>query len=233
MVGHGKADIAAGFAPPLYAARAITVVGAATPPAATMLLHAEQEFHFSGRLALGADAPLRWELVDEGDYGFHHAVRLRIDVGTAVSMITTVVVGRAQGTGRLPLADRPATPRATIAEASTVLPVDLPRRYAAASGDHNPIHLDDAAARAAGLPGVIVHGMATLAIAAGLAARCAEIGSSPIRSLRARMARPVLPGAELRTAVARTSDRSRCRLRVLVDGLDVLKDVELRTEEPS
>lgn len=31
--------------------------------------------------------------------------------------------------------------------------------YAEASGDHNPIHLSDAAARAAGLPGAIVHGM--------------------------------------------------------------------------
>ena len=32
-------------------------------------------------------------------------------------------------------------------------------RYAAASGDHNPVHRDDAAARAAGLPGVVAHGM--------------------------------------------------------------------------
>lgn len=31
--------------------------------------------------------------------------------------------------------------------------------YAEASGDHNPIHLDERAARAAGLPGTIVHGM--------------------------------------------------------------------------
>lgn len=31
--------------------------------------------------------------------------------------------------------------------------------YAQASGDRNPIHLDAAAARAAGLPGPIVHGM--------------------------------------------------------------------------
>lgn len=31
--------------------------------------------------------------------------------------------------------------------------------YAKASGDRNPIHLDAAAARAAGLPGPIVHGM--------------------------------------------------------------------------
>lgn len=36
-------------------------------------------------------------------------------------------------------------------------------RYATASGDSNPIHLDPAAARAAGLPGPIVQGMLVMA----------------------------------------------------------------------
>ncbi|HEY7122839.1 MAG TPA: MaoC/PaaZ C-terminal domain-containing protein [Ktedonobacterales bacterium] len=34
--------------------------------------------------------------------------------------------------------------------------------YADASGDHNPIHLDDAAARMAGLDSVIAHGMLSM-----------------------------------------------------------------------
>ncbi|MFL6173120.1 MAG: MaoC/PaaZ C-terminal domain-containing protein, partial [Marmoricola sp.] len=38
--------------------------------------------------------------------------------------------------------------------------------YAAASGDHNPIHQDESVALAVGLPGVIAHGMFTLALAA-------------------------------------------------------------------
>ncbi|HUX46773.1 MAG TPA: MaoC/PaaZ C-terminal domain-containing protein [Desulfosporosinus sp.] len=37
------------------------------------------------------------------------------------------------------------------------------RQYAEASGDFNPIHLDDNYARQAGLGGVIVHGMLTMA----------------------------------------------------------------------
>lgn len=37
------------------------------------------------------------------------------------------------------------------------------RRFAEASGDRNPIHLDDGAARATGLPGIIVHGMFNMA----------------------------------------------------------------------
>ena len=37
------------------------------------------------------------------------------------------------------------------------------RRYAEASGDYNPIHLDDQAAQQVGLDGVIAHGMLSMA----------------------------------------------------------------------
>ena len=39
------------------------------------------------------------------------------------------------------------------------------RRYAEASGDHNPIHLDENFAKSVGLPNVIAHGMFTMALA--------------------------------------------------------------------
>lgn len=39
-------------------------------------------------------------------------------------------------------------------------------RYAGASGDFNPIHYSDRVATAMGLPGVIAHGMLTMALAA-------------------------------------------------------------------
>jgi acyl dehydratase len=45
------------------------------------------------------------------------------------------------------------------------------RAYAAASGDNNPIHLDDGSAKAAGLPGVIAHGMLVAAYIAERAVR--------------------------------------------------------------
>lgn len=43
---------------------------------------------------------------------------------------------------------------------------DQLRAYAEASGDPNPIHLDDDIARKMGLPGVIAHGMLTAAFIA-------------------------------------------------------------------
>ena len=47
----------------------------------------------------------------------------------------------------------------------TITRADLVR-YAAASGDHNPIHQDESVAASVGLPGVIAHGMYTMALAA-------------------------------------------------------------------
>ena len=48
----------------------------------------------------------------------------------------------------------------------TITRADLVR-YAEASGDHNPIHQDETVATSVGLPGVIAHGMYTMALAAG------------------------------------------------------------------
>jgi acyl dehydratase len=44
-------------------------------------------------------------------------------------------------------------------------------RYAGASGDFNPIHWSDRVATSVGLPGVIAHGMFTMALAARAVAR--------------------------------------------------------------
>jgi len=53
----------------------------------------------------------------------------------------------------------------TLPELQKTVTVAQIRAYAEASGDRNPIHLDDAFARSVGLPGVIAHGMLTMAFA--------------------------------------------------------------------
>jgi acyl dehydratase len=65
--------------------------------------------------------------------------------------------------------------------------------YAEASGDHNPIHLDDEFARSVGLPGVIVHGMLQMGIAGTVAAEAAG-GGDHLRRLHCRFAGMVVPG---------------------------------------
>jgi acyl dehydratase len=65
--------------------------------------------------------------------------------------------------------------------------------YAEASGDHNPIHLDDEFARSVGLPGVIAHGMLQMGIAGTVAAEAAG-GGERLRRIVCRFAGMVVPG---------------------------------------
>ncbi|MFT3970828.1 MAG: MaoC/PaaZ C-terminal domain-containing protein [Micropruina sp.] len=81
------------------------------------------------------------------------------------------------------------------------LPSDLGRRYAAVSGDANPIHLNPLAAKAFGLPRTIAHGMWTHAHA--LAALQPRLPDSFEASVR--FAKPVLLPSTVRFAAAQTA----------------------------
>lgn len=62
-------------------------------------------------------------------------------------------------------------------------------RYAEASGDHNPIHLDDDFARSVGLPGIIAHGMFTMGAAASVVEEWAGAGN--VVDYQCRFTRPI------------------------------------------
>jgi acyl dehydratase len=64
------------------------------------------------------------------------------------------------------MTDRPRTalqPGAEIPQVRVTPDKYLTARYAGASGDFNPIHIDEEFARAVGLPGRILHGLWTMA----------------------------------------------------------------------
>lgn len=94
--------------------------------------------------------------------------------------------------------------------------------YAAASGDHNPIHSEEEVALAVGLPGVIAHGMFTLA----LAARAADDWAGHpgrVRELGAKFTRPVVVPAgvdgtqvEIRGVVSGIADDGSVRITLTV-----------------
>lgn len=76
--------------------------------------------------------------------------------------------------------------------------------YAAASGDQNPIHQDETIALSVGLPGVIAHGMYTLALAGRAAVDWAG-GPGRVVDLGAKFTKPVVvpagtEGVEIRVA---------------------------------
>jgi acyl dehydratase len=72
----------------------------------------------------------------------------------------------------------------------------LTYRYAGASGDFNPIHLDDEFARSVGLPGRILHGLWTMA---QVARAQTEAGGGPesLRSLEVQFRGVAVPEREI------------------------------------
>lgn len=107
----------------------------------------------------------------------------------------------------------------------TVTRADLVR-YAEASGDHNPIHQDDQVAQSVGLPGVIAHGMYTMA----LAARAVEswFPGAEVVSLGCKFTSPVVVPAEGGVDVEVAGEASEAdglttvKLTVTCDGQKVL-----------
>jgi acyl dehydratase len=74
-------------------------------------------------------------------------------------------------------------------------------RYSPASGDPMPIHLDDEVARAAGLPGIIAHGLCTQAFTSWAVLTALGVDSARLTRHAVRFAKPVLPGQDITTSI--------------------------------
>ncbi len=73
-------------------------------------------------------------------------------------------------------------------------------RYAAASGDDNPIHVDKDIAMAAGLPDIILHGLCTLAFATqAIVDTLANGDPTKIKRIKGRFSKPVFMNDTLTT----------------------------------
>jgi acyl dehydratase len=79
-------------------------------------------------------------------------------------------------------------------------------QYAGASGDFNPMHTDEVAAQAAGLPSVFGHGMFTAGILA--TALTDYVGVGNLASYRVRFTKQTWPGEELSTRIVVTGKRT-------------------------
>lgn len=119
-----------------------------------------------------------------------------------------------------------------VAEVTYRFDVDQTFRYAEASGDPVRIHLDDAAAQALGLPGIIIHGLCTMAFC-GRAVIETVAGGDPTRLARlaVKFSRPVFPGQEITVRIYAGGDGRHGFEALNADGQTVVKDglAELRS----
>ncbi len=125
--------------------------------------------------------------------------------------------------------ERPTTPQGEpILSVAQTIDRDQTFRYAEASGDRNPIHVDENVAKMAGLPGIIVHGLCTMAFTSkvmidGLCGR----DPTRLKRLRVQFSRPVLPGQTITTKVWPGGERAGRRVYLYEtynpEGLPVIR----------
>ena len=78
-------------------------------------------------------------------------------------------------------------------------------RYAGASGDYNPMHTDEVAAQAAGLPSVFGHGMFSMGLLGTAITNWVGIGN--LKRYKVRFTRQTWPGETLTSKVVVTGKR--------------------------
>ena len=175
-----------------------------------MILHGEEEIVHHRPMRAGETlvfTPSLQSVEDKGRNGMYVVrVGAATEDGEPVNEQFATIIVRGAGSGQ----DRPPAPTEAPldrGEAATTftshVTVDMPTRYAAASGDYNPIHLDDTVAKAVGLPGVINHGLGTLSlVTGGLVAEVAGGDPRRVRRVKVRFTDVVFPGSDLVTAVS-------------------------------
>lgn len=206
-------------APPLFANAALFAVAPAfledpaVVPFTTSLIHSEQTFEWSRSLAVGERLRITGEVAGVRARGSLNLVRFRLSAdadtgswlkGEAVFLMSdTAAAGSSEEPEPealvAPEVDGPATARPLPEDGDELdslrcgaSRLDLVR-YAAVTRDWNPIHWDHGAAVAAGLPGIIVHGLLMAAWMGRAASRYAP-SPHPLASMALRFRKPLRPG---------------------------------------
>lgn len=198
---------------PTWEAMMQAVADLVPPELLLTIVHAEQDMHFHRPLVPGRAVLSRAEA---------HSVRARpigalltILVRSAdaedgapvldqyVTMLVRGAPGGESGGPDKPAHEFPAAARGGAIGAHAVhADEDQTYRYRDASGDEMPIHVDEAVAKAAGFPGIILHGLCTMAMASqGVVALGAGGDPGAVSRLAVRFSKPVFPGNDVVTTV--------------------------------
>lgn len=215
---HRNGDLA----PPVFAVVPVfPSMGAAAMAVAPgellpFVLHGEQDFHFRRQIKAGDELTIRCKAIgyegkSSGTRGTVYA-ETKDAAGELVNeqFVTFFFRGfdAGQKIGELGPEhgfDASAESSSPVAKLVQHIDDDQTFRYAPASGDPMPIHLDEEFAKNAGLPGIIAHGLCTMAFTSWAAVtELAGGDGSRLRRLAVRFSKPVLPGQDIETTFWRT-----------------------------
>ncbi len=198
-------------APPGFVAAALFVVAPDLLGQLTdrSVIHGEQTFTWHRALTMDSQLEISGTVTKVRERSGVAFVGFDLDVSDAIgpvaagSSLFLISSRSAPGTGSeerdepAPLDDGAPGPGGLSASRSDLI------RYAAATRDWNPVHWDHKAAVAAGLPGVVVHGLLQASWAFAAASRLRP-GVYPLGSARVRFRNPLHPATPVRVAVEET-----------------------------
>ena len=202
-------------APPMFgvAVTWMSVVGAVGDPELgadlLRLLHAEQDMEFIAPLRPGDEITTVAKVasIEARPGGEAMALELKSRNRAGAPVLRTLfgifIRAARRDRGAAGRTERPVSPSGDpILTVEQGIDSDQTFRYAEASGDRNPIHVDENVAKTAGLPGIVVHGLCTMAFASKVMIDRLCAGD-PVRlkRLRVHFSRPVFPGQTITTKV--------------------------------
>lgn len=199
------------------------------------LLHSEQDMYFFRPLVPGdiVTSTATVAAIEEEAAGESLAIDVNCVNQRAEQVLTmrftALIRGRSSRERKRPVSIEAAPVGESLFRVGQKIDDDQTYRYAKASGDYNPIHVDENVAKLAGLPGIIVHGLCTMAFTSKVMIdRVCEGDPRRLRRLRARFSRPVFPGQEITTAAWALPDRDGLKVYAYEtynpDGKDVIRE---------
>jgi acyl dehydratase len=206
------------YAPPVFAvvptwdAMLMAAADTIPPEAMMMVVHGEQDMHFHQPLVPGMKITSQAENLSfrVGRSGTRATVRLvSKDEGGQVVLeqyMTSFIRGMSDGESGGPEKPDHAFPIEArdkkVGEFTVHVDDDQTYRYRDASGDQMPIHVDDAFAKGVGLPGIIAHGLCTMAMTSQAVIKTVAGGDpSRLKRLAVRFSKPVFPGNDVVTTI--------------------------------
>ncbi|HVM39405.1 MAG TPA: MaoC/PaaZ C-terminal domain-containing protein, partial [Acidimicrobiia bacterium] len=241
-----EAHAAGEIAPPIFAvvpvweAMGLASAQALSPDLLPFVVHGEQDIRFHqvirpGQVLVSKAAPVGVHAKGSGTTVVTKT-ETRDENGDLVNeqYFTTFVRGvTAEESGgeaapghRFPEELRDEAPAATVTQR---FDDDQTFRYSEASGDLMPIHLDDEFARNVGLPGIIIHGLCTMAFTShAVVSTVCEGDTTRLKRLAVRFSKPALPGQEITTTIWRAGENDGATVYAFetatADGDVVIKD---------
>ena len=214
----------------------------------TRILHGEQYLEVCKQLPTEATVETRFKVQDVLDKGKGIVVLVQHDTynvadGEKLStgQISIFIVGASGFEGKrtsihtIPTVDPPARkPDVTVTQQTSVDQAALYRL----NGDFNPLHIDANVAAIAGYQKPILHGLCSLGFSTRHVLHTYAAGDpSLFKSIKARFAKPVMPGQTLRTDMWRNSNRIHFQTSLVETGVPVVTGAyidlwDVKTEVP-